>query len=47
MGDRKPIGVAYRDQDIDGGEIGRNDPQVRAWYAGLCDRRAGLLFVRV
>jgi hypothetical protein len=23
MGDRKPIGVAYRDQDIDGGEIGR------------------------
>ena len=28
MGDRKPIGVAYRDQDIDGGEIGRNDPQL-------------------
>ncbi len=27
MGDRKPIGVAYRDQDIDGGEIGRTDPQ--------------------
>jgi hypothetical protein len=27
MGDRKPIGVAYRDQDIDGGEIGRNDPR--------------------
>jgi hypothetical protein len=22
MGDRKPIGVAYRDQDIDGGDIG-------------------------
>lgn len=28
MGDRKPIGVAYRDQDIDGGEIGRTDPQL-------------------
>lgn len=28
MGDRKPIGVAYRDKDIDGGEIGRTDPQL-------------------
>jgi hypothetical protein len=28
MSDSKPIGVAYRDQDIDGGEIGRNDPQL-------------------
>lgn len=27
MSNSKPIGVAYRDQDIDGGEIGRNDPQ--------------------
>jgi hypothetical protein len=27
MSDSKPIGVAYRDQDIDGGVIGRNDPQ--------------------
>lgn len=28
MSNSKPIGVAYRDQDIDGGEIGRNDPQL-------------------
>jgi hypothetical protein len=28
MGDTKPIGVAYRDQDIDGGVIGRTDPQL-------------------
>lgn len=28
MGDTKPIGVAYRDQDIDGGEIGRTNPQL-------------------
>ena len=28
MGDTKPIGVAYRDQDIDGGEIGRNNPKL-------------------
>ena len=27
MGDTKSIGVAYRDQDIDGGEIGRTNPQ--------------------
>jgi hypothetical protein len=27
MSDSKPIGVAYRDQDIDGGVIGRTDPQ--------------------
>lgn len=28
MSDSKPIGVAYRDQDIDGGVIGRNNPQL-------------------
>lgn len=28
MGDTKPIGVAYRDQNIDGGEIGRTNPQL-------------------
>ena len=27
MSDSKSIGVAYRDQDIDGGEIGRSNPQ--------------------
>jgi hypothetical protein len=27
MGDTKSIGVAYRDQDIDGGVIGRTNPQ--------------------
>jgi hypothetical protein len=27
MGDTKSIGVAYRDQDIDGGVIGRTDPK--------------------
>lgn len=27
MSDTKPIGVAYRDQDIDGGVIGRTSPQ--------------------
>ena len=27
MSDSKPIGVAYRDQDIDGGVIGRTNPQ--------------------
>jgi hypothetical protein len=38
MGDRKPIGVAYRDQDIDGGDIGTGfadlalvKPQRRWW----------------
>jgi hypothetical protein len=28
MSDTKPIGVAYRDQDIDGGVIGRTNPQL-------------------
>jgi len=28
MGDTKAIGVAYRDQDIDGGVIGRTNPQL-------------------
>ena len=28
MSDTKSIGVAYRDQDIDGGVIGRTDPQL-------------------
>jgi hypothetical protein len=28
MGDTKSIGVAYRDQDIDGGVIGRTNPQL-------------------
>jgi hypothetical protein len=28
MSDSKPIGVAYRDQDIDGGVVGRTNPQL-------------------
>jgi hypothetical protein len=28
MGNTLPIGVAYRDQDIDGGEVGRNKPEL-------------------